>query len=100
MPNNRIRILYTVATFIYNEACNLFAHGTAHDIYGNELPAFGNGELDEIPSDSSGYHFAQQMAKFIRYVAQIMALALQEEQENMIQNGEVDQILNDITNNE
>lgn len=85
MPENdgelrRIRILVSVATFIFNEARGLFIAGSGEDIHGQEV---GNvtPEIDTIPQDTDGYRWANAMLRFLRYVAHTLQYALQEEHE-------------------
>lgn len=91
MPNNRVRIAYTIATFIYHEASNLVRHGLGEDLHGNEIPSFPP-ELDNIPDDTQTFRWADSCVRFIRYVAQVLAVALEDVQNNepMITNGDPD----------
>jgi hypothetical protein len=76
----RLRILVSVATFIYNEARGIFAAGTGHDEHGNELSNVVS-EIETIPAELDGYRWAHAAARLLRYVIGVLQLALQEEHE-------------------
>lgn len=84
MPNqgnelNRINLLYTVALFIYNESRLLVRGGFGQDIHGNDLG--DTPIINDIGMDTPEYLFVDRTIRFVRYVAQIFALALTEYQE-------------------
>lgn len=78
---NRIRIAYSIACFLFHEARQLVMHGTGRNIYGTEvgLPAI----LDQMPLGTEEARFADACMAFIRYVAIILATALEEDRENL-----------------
>lgn len=78
MPNNRINILYHVACYMLYEARTLFSAGTGEDIYGNDLQDLP-GEMENIPSDTETYRWANACVSFIRYFAHILASAIEEQ---------------------
>lgn len=83
MPvDNRIKLVYSIATFIYNEASNLVGAGSGEDIHGRDLGT--PPVIDGIPIDTEEYRWADACIRLLRYIAQAMAISLEEEQENML----------------
>lgn len=101
MPNGngKIELLKSVAEFMFQQARLLVQTGIGHDIHGVDLGV--PGELDNIPSDTETYRWAQASAVFLRYLANILAYVLQEGQENEVPRilGSVDDILDEFDNN-
>lgn len=106
MPNdndnnlNRIRIAYSIATFIYWEARKLVRAGLGEDLHGEDLGVVP--EIDSIPSGTDEYEWAHACARFIRYIGQILSVALIEAQENASQEETtaIADVLRDIQNDE
>lgn len=73
MPN-RVEMLYEVARFIFYEARVLIGSGIGEDEIGNDLGF--PGELENIPSDTEEYRWANACVRFIRYIAQHLGPAI------------------------
>lgn len=84
MPNNdtdsvrRIRLLASIASFIYNEARGLFIAGTGTDVDGDELDNVVS-EIETIPAEVDGFRWANAAARFLRYIVHVLSVSLQEE---------------------
>lgn len=88
MPENeasarRLRILVSIATFLYNEGRGLFISGTGEDIHGNPVDNVVS-EIETIPAEIDGFRWANAAARFIRYLVSVLEIALQEEHEESI----------------
>lgn len=103
MPNNdndsvrRIRLLASIASFLYNEARGLFMAGTGNDIDGVELDNVVS-EIETIPAEVDGYRWANAVARFLRYIVHVLSVSLQEEHDAYSARilSEINQNVNDI----
>lgn len=103
MPNDnhetvrRVRLLASIASFIYNEARGLFMAGTGQDLDGVELDNVVS-EIETIPAEVDGFRWANAVARFLRYLTHMLAVSLQEEHDAYSQSilSEINQNVNDI----
>lgn len=84
MPDNndidarRIRMLASVAHYIFTQGRALFIAGMGEDVDGVDVVNVVS-EIDTLPPETDGARWANAAARFIRYVVQVLQLSLQEE---------------------
>lgn len=85
---SRVKILLSVATFIYNEARAIFIAGTGEDEYGNEITNVVS-EIETLPADTDGYRWANAASRLIRFIIHTLAAALQEQHQIDVENAQL-----------
>lgn len=96
-----IEITVSVARFILQEARSFIRHGLAQDLdgadYVPDVPI-----IDNLASDTDTYRFVDHMLRFVRYVGQLMVVALQAADQEQANNllGPADSVLDIVMFND